>query len=66
MSKTIMIGCDLHDRTMLLRAAAGKGKAVERSFSNERLGRGLMLDWMEELKKKHRAKRVVFAYEASG
>ena len=66
MSKTIMIGCDLHDRTMLLRVAVGKGKPVERSFSNDRLGRGLMLQWIDELKQQHHSDRVVFAYEASG
>ncbi len=61
-----MIGCDLHDRTMLLRFAVGKADPSERSFSNDRLGRSLLLEFLENLREKHRCKRVVFAYEASG
>lgn len=61
-----MIGCDLHDRTMLLRLAVGKAEPFERGFSNDRLGRSLLLEFLDELKRKHRCKRIVFAYEASG
>lgn len=61
-----MIGCDLHDRTMLLRFAVDKSEPAERGFSNDRLGRSLLLSLLEELKQKHGCKRIVFAYEASG
>ena len=66
MSKVIMIGCDLHDRNMLLRFAIGKGKPSERGFSNDRLGRDLLMEWVNELKEERGADRVLFAYEASG
>ena len=66
MPNTIMIGCDLHDRNMLLRVAVGKEKPVERSFSNERIGRGLFLQWIDQLKRQHHCQRIVLAYEASG
>ena len=33
MSKVTMIGCDLHDRTMMLKVAVGAGKPVKKSFA---------------------------------
>ncbi|MEM7477139.1 MAG: hypothetical protein AAF483_19320 [Planctomycetota bacterium] len=35
MSKIIMVGCDLHDKNMLIRYAIGKGKPEQREFANE-------------------------------
>lgn len=66
MSKVIMIGCDLHDRSMLIRTAVGRGEPQEDLFSNERLGRSLLIGKLKQLSEEHQAKRVVFAYEASG
>jgi len=37
MSNIIMIGCDLHDRSLLIRFAVGKGEPREASFSNDTL-----------------------------
>ncbi len=66
MTKVIMIGCDLHDRSMLLRYAVGDGQAQQLSFGNDPRGRDRLVNQLQSLAEKHQAKRVVFAYEASG
>lgn len=66
MSKVIMIGCDLHDRSMLLRYSVGEGAPVQASFFNDMSGRGRMILRMKALAKKVQSERIVFAYEASG
>ncbi len=66
MSKVIMIGCDLHDRSMLLRYAVGDGEPQQASYRNDSQGRCKMIDTLLALSKKHGAERIVFAYEASG
>ena len=66
MRKVIMIGCDLHDKTMLLKIAEGRAKPETRSVKNTASGRTKMI---EDLKKRAAAAggaRVLFAYEASG
>ncbi len=65
MSKIIMIGCDLHDRFMLLRYAVGTDQPQQLSYPNDAAGRRRMISRLESLAKKHHAKRIVFAYEAS-
>ena len=66
MSQVIMIGCDLHDRSMLLRYAVGKGEPQQLSFDNDARGRSLMIGRLKRLAEKYQASRIVFAYEASG
>ena len=66
MSKVTMIGCDLHDRSMLLRYAVGTGQPQQLSYDNDASGRRRMIDRIQSLSKKQNATRVVFAYEASG
>ena len=66
MDKLMLVGCDLHDKTMLTKLAVGRGAAVQRSFGNDPGGRRAMA---AELKKRARAEgatRIIFAYEASG
>ncbi len=66
MRKVIMIGCDLHDKTMLLKISLGRSEAETRSVKNTAPGRKRMIF---EIKKQAAAAggaRVVFAYEASG
>jgi transposase len=66
MRQVIMIGCDLHDKTMLLKIAAGREEPQTRSVKNTAAGRRTMI---EDLKKRSQAAggaRMVFAYEASG
>lgn len=66
MSKVIMIGCDLHDRSMLLRYSVGSAQPQQASFRNDAQGRDKMIQMLLELDQKHKVKRTVFAYEASG
>jgi len=66
MNKVIMIGCDLHDRSMLLRVAVDQGDAVTKRFANTSAGRGQLLAWLRERRDVEGAFRTVFAYEASG
>ncbi len=66
MSKVIMIGCDLHDRSMLLRYAVGTDQPQQLSYPNDAAGHRRMISRLKGLAKKKGAKRIVFAYEASG
>ena len=66
MSKVIMIGCDLHDETMLLKVANGPQAPETLSVKNTARGREGMI---AELKRRAQAvggARLVFTYEASG
>jgi transposase len=64
MSKVIMIGCDLHDRTMLLRIADGRGEAVTKVFVTSEAP--TMIAWVKNFAQERGASRMVLAYEASG
>ena len=66
MSKSIMIGCDLHDRTMLLRYCVDQQQPEQLTYENDTSGRKRMILRLKSLAQKHGAKRIVFAYEASG
>jgi transposase len=66
MSKVIMVGCDLHDRNMLLRYSAGKGKPRQYACANDAEGRVKMIDHLQAFAKSEGAERIVFVYEASG
>jgi transposase len=66
MTKVIMIGCDLHDRNMLLRYAVGTGQPQQLAYDNDAAGRRRMIARLKSLAQKHQAERIVFAYEASG
>jgi transposase len=66
MTKTIMIGCDLHDRSMLLRFAVDSQPPKQKSFANNAEGRDAMIAMFLTLAKETKADRIVFAYEASG
>ncbi len=66
MCKVIMIGCDLHDKTMLLKIAQGRGKPQTRSVKNTARGRKKMIEDLQKQATAIGGARVVFAYEASG
>ena len=66
MSKPIMIGCDLHDRSMLVRFAVGGSEPQQKSFANDAPGRARMIQTFQQLAKTQRCSRIVFVYEASG
>ena len=66
MSQTIIVGCDLHDRSMLLQCSVGLGQPRQATYENSRSGRRGMIRWLKDLAEKEGADRIVFAYEASG
>ncbi len=65
-SEVTIVGCDLHDRNMLLKVALGKESSVERSFLNDPEGRERMMLYLIDFAKKRGSRRIVFVYEASG
>ena len=66
MSQVIMIGCDLHDRNMLLRYAVGTAEPQQLAYDNNAAGRRSMIARLKKLAEKNQCQRIVFAYEASG
>lgn len=66
MDKFIMVGCDLHDRTMLLKIARGQGKATVRCWPNDRPSREKMIEDFRRRAQRAGGANIVFAYEASG
>jgi len=66
MRKVIMIGCDLHDGSMLLRIAVGRGAAETLLVKNSRQGRKAMIAELLRRAKALGGARIVFVYEASG
>ena len=66
MRNTIMIGCDLHDKNMLLRIAQDKNSPHTRSFKNTKAGRKSMISYLEKQARQAENAAIVFAYEASG
>ena len=63
MENRILVGCDLHDKTMLLKYAKGRDAAHKRSFENSADGRKAMIEMLQKLAC---GAKVVFAYEAAG
>jgi transposase len=66
MDQPIMIGCDLHDRSMLLKVAAGRGAAETWNVPNTAEGRRKMIARLQEQSRRQDSAPLVFAYEASG
>jgi transposase len=58
-----MVGCDLHDRTMLLKIGRGRNKPQTMSVKNTTLGRQMMIAKLREFAG---GGEVIFVYEASG
>lgn len=65
MQKYIMVACDVHDETLVLRIAEGRSKAEMRTVENTALGRAGMVRFLEERAKLAGGAKVIFAYEAS-
>ena len=65
MEKCIMVACDLHDETMLLKIAEGRATAEKKIVENTPGGRKALLRDLQGRSKKAGGARVVFAYEAS-
>jgi transposase len=74
MEKCIMVGCDLHDRSMLLKIADNSGKTVVRSWGTTAAARRVMMADLQHRAARFAAApatrceavRIVFAYEACG
>lgn len=66
MSHVTIVGCDLHDRSMLIKTAIEKSKPEQKTFNNDTDGRISMIGYLIEFAQKHQSDRIVFVYEASG
>lgn len=66
MSDCILVGCDLHDRAMLLKIAGEGPKAHRVRWRSDRGSRERMIRDLRRRAVQVGAKRIVFAYEASG
>jgi transposase len=58
-----MIGCDLHDASLVLRVAVGQEPSVKKRFAGQEVAE--MIAWLREFARQHAAPRIVLAYEAS-
>jgi transposase len=65
MFECIMVGCDLHDRSMLLKWAIGKERSKKLTFANTPRRRRRMIEMLHEKAEVYGAERITFAYEAS-
>jgi transposase len=65
MSKTIMAGCDLHDKTIVLSIACERQQAGHFTFANTSAGRRKMQETLHKMAKETGSKRIVLVYEAS-
>ena len=66
MAEFIMVACDLHDKTMLLKLARGREAAEKISVRNTAAGRKRLIEQLRERARAVSGGRVIFAYEASG
>ena len=66
MQNVIMIGCDLHDKNMLLKIAVNRDPAVQKVIENTALKRKQMIEELLAIAQQANAKEILFAYEASG
>jgi transposase len=60
-----MVAEDVHDRSLIVEDAVGRGKPRKSQYANDRDGRRRMLSHYKRRAKAEGASRVVFAYEAS-
>ncbi|HEY5314813.1 MAG TPA: IS110 family transposase, partial [Pirellulales bacterium] len=66
MAEFIMVACDLHDKTMVLKIARGREAAEKLLIQNTAAGRRRLIEQLRERVGKIPDGRVIFAYEASG
>jgi transposase len=66
MARYVFVGCDSHDRNLVLQWAVDTDEPQRRSFFNNARGRKTLIKWLKSEKRSARANVVVFAYEASG
>lgn len=66
MVNSIMVGCDLHDKSMLLAIAAGRGRPVIRSWGTAAASRQAMIADLKRRADQAGTQRISFAFEACG
>jgi transposase len=66
MAEFIMVACDLHDKTMVLKIARGREAAEKVTAANTSAGRVRLIEQLRERSRAAESARVIFAYEASG
>jgi transposase len=66
MRKVIMIGCDLHEESMILKIVEDRQMPETRAVKNTVAGRAAMIGDLRRRAKAAGGARVIFAYEASG
>lgn len=60
-----MVGCDLHDKNMLIKVAHNLEEPLQKSFNNTSGGREKMVSVLKKRSQAADNARIVFAYEAS-
>ena len=63
---TIMVGIDMHVKTLVCEIGHGKKAPKKKTFTNETIGHYRLMDYIDEQKQIHNASDVLVAYEASG
>ena len=63
MSKVTMIGCDVHDASLVLRIAVEQEAAIKKTFGGSEVAE--MIGWLKEFALRREAQWIVLAYEAS-
>jgi transposase len=66
MAEFIMVACDLHDKSMVLKIARGREAAQKLVVRNTSAGRKGLIEQLLERARAAGGARVIFAYEASG
>ena len=66
MDQFIIVGCDLHDRTMRLKIAVDRGEPVSRTWANTPSSRKALIEDLYRRATEAGGARIVMAYEASG
>ncbi len=66
MEKHIMVGCDLHDKSMLLKVAVGREKPTVETWATDPDSVLLMIQQLRRRAARLGGARILFAYEACG
>lgn len=66
MRQIIMVACDLHDETMVLKIATGRDEAEKLTLPNTGKGRQRLMAQLRQRARVAGGAEVIFAYEASG
>ena len=65
MKHYIMVGCDVHDETLVLKIAEGRSEPQTRTVENTPGGRAALVRDLREASRRARGAKVVLVYEAS-